>query len=804
MPINNETVKVTNEEKQNIKDGGVDSLPLNPTAQGFSGQEIRKRLAKSVTANTGSVLSLVEEKLAIVADKFDEVDSSLTGKEPANANIQAHIVDLNDPHDTQANQVDGDYRGEPKDVQDSIDTLTFEIDGIVDGDTPITYEPQDPDVPYVVNANTLDGAIDQLDFALYTHITDLDNPHQVVASQVNTTSNDSVQTVLDNKSEVGHTHPISEVDGLQNALDDKIPLSQKNAFNGVATLDEQGKIIFSQLPNSVFGGLKFIGTVSAPNTTIIHGLGDLVEGPTTTGLIVSNTLATEYGFANYEELTTDLFKQIKGSYFVATSSVRFVEQQYGVFQDDGNVIVAFDDGVQIDGSGVTVEAGDWLVVTGLGSGPDVLKFSIVNNTYQNATTSLNGIVTLSNITTVNSSTTGNQVITQGILGGLIGNEANTIAAGVHTHLESDITDLDKYTQEQTDNLLDEKMELDGSNSEIDELSFVNKTDETIGKLFTEGCCIKFQGPDGLKIRLGKELLYRNFKNDTGATITKGTPIMFGGQLGQSDVTLIKPATVDTNQFWNLIDFPQAFFGLASQDILNEEFGAVTWFGDVENIVVTQNTGSVLYFDPVTGGLTDVRPNGINPKIIVGIVRRKSVGGGDNGIIFVKPTVFAKLSDLMGIKIEDLENEDSIIYDASLGYFVNKRVTSVELYEESQKMYRLFSTTLYQINNDATDLPDIEKNTVIVAVGDLFDVYGCLQKINDGNYLDIENWRYLAASQEEVEFLRFYTVTNNIVSGALYFEVGINDYGLNISQGFKTWKPNETQNLLVILSVILGV
>ena len=83
---------------------------------------------------------------------------------------------------------------------------------------------------------------------------------------------------------------------------------------------------------------------------------------------------------------------------------------------------------------VTLEIADWFVIsklTGIGtlSNPYEVTWGFVNNTYELADETVHGITKLSNTTTISSSTTGNEVITQGVLGGLIGTAANTIAAG---------------------------------------------------------------------------------------------------------------------------------------------------------------------------------------------------------------------------------------------------------------------------------------------------------------------------------------------------------------------------------------
>lgn len=63
-------IKVSEQEKSEIKKDSPDTLPLNPTAQGFSGAEIRRRLSKSITGEKGSVLSLFVDKMVIISDLF--------------------------------------------------------------------------------------------------------------------------------------------------------------------------------------------------------------------------------------------------------------------------------------------------------------------------------------------------------------------------------------------------------------------------------------------------------------------------------------------------------------------------------------------------------------------------------------------------------------------------------------------------------------------------------------------------------------------------------------------------------------
>lgn len=81
--------------------------------------------------------------------------------------------------------------------------------------------------------------------------------------QNNATANQTDAYLLNRSNHTG-TQPISTVTGLQTALDDKIPLSQKAANNGVATLDGSGKVPVSQLPTT---GQEYKGTWNAATNT---------------------------------------------------------------------------------------------------------------------------------------------------------------------------------------------------------------------------------------------------------------------------------------------------------------------------------------------------------------------------------------------------------------------------------------------------------------------------------------------------------------------------------------------------------
>ena len=69
-----EILKIKKEEESEIKKNSPASLPLNPTAQGWSGQEIRKKLSQSIIGEKGSILALLNERLITLGEHFNDID----------------------------------------------------------------------------------------------------------------------------------------------------------------------------------------------------------------------------------------------------------------------------------------------------------------------------------------------------------------------------------------------------------------------------------------------------------------------------------------------------------------------------------------------------------------------------------------------------------------------------------------------------------------------------------------------------------------------------------------------------------
>jgi hypothetical protein len=199
--------------------------------------------------------------------------------------------------------------------------------------------------------------------------------------------------------------PANSVD-LQNHIDDSTIHHLKGVANGVASLDANTKIPIGQMPDAVFDSLYFNGTAS--------GTADLSDFASE---------AVEDGASSG--------RSALGYYWVATASL-VLSANTGAVQVAGKyyttVISPSEEGVSSSTSSVTLETGDWVVIskiTGAGTvgSPYAITFAVVNNTYEIATTLIDGIVRLSDSTSL--ATTGNKVITDGRLNALLGNVNNT-------------------------------------------------------------------------------------------------------------------------------------------------------------------------------------------------------------------------------------------------------------------------------------------------------------------------------------------------------------------------------------------
>lgn len=170
--------------------------------------------------------------------------------------------------------------------------------------------------------------------------------------------------------------------------------------------------------------------------------------------------------------------------------------------------------------------------------------------------------------------------------------------------------------------------------------------------------------------IGEETYYRV---KASSAITEGQVVMFTGTVGASGGLRGAPATGLT-AFQN-----ELIMGVATQNIANNGWGYVTWFGEVKGINTTGGVeawvdGQILYYNPaVAGGLTKNVPSAPNPKVIVASV----VHAATNGILFVRPTFGSALGATdSNVEISGLAGGDLLQYDSSQSRWENVPASSV--------------------------------------------------------------------------------------------------------------------------------
>jgi hypothetical protein len=171
--------------------------------------------------------------------------------------------------------------------------------------------------------------------------------------------------------------------------------------------------------------------------------------------------------------------------------------------------------------------------------------------------------------------------------------------------------------------------------------------------------------------VGEETYYRV---KASATITKGQVVMFTGTVGASGGLRGAPATGLTAVQGEYV------LGIATQDIALNDWGYVTWFGEVKRVDTTGGLeswvqGEILYYNPaVPGGLTKNVPVAPNPKVIVAAVVHVSA---TVGILFVRPTFGSALGQTdSNVEIAGLANGDLLQYDSVQARWENVPASSV--------------------------------------------------------------------------------------------------------------------------------
>ena len=159
------------------------------------------------------------------------------------------------------------------------------------------------------------------------------------------------------------------------------------------------------------------------------------------------------------------------------------------------------------------------------------------------------------------------------------------------------------------------------------------------------------------------------RNETGATLTKGTVVYINGGAGNK-VTVTKAlATGDATSAQT--------FGVVISDITNNQNGYVCVLGLVENLNTTAYTeGQQLYLSPTTAGaFTTTKPSAPYHMVYVAIVERVHA---NQGTILVRISNGFELSELHDVSALTPSNGDLLVYESETSLWKNKSASTLGL------------------------------------------------------------------------------------------------------------------------------
>ncbi len=167
---------------------------------------------------------------------------------------------------------------------------------------------------------------------------------------------------------------------------------------------------------------------------------------------------------------------------------------------------------------------------------------------------------------------------------------------------------------------------------------------------------------GVNYQFGQQLDFHP-KNTSGVQINKGMAVMATGVIGSS--TKIECARAVANG----TVAAQYMLGIATQNIPNNQFGYVAWFGSIRGFNTTGANktvpevwadGDILYFDPTyPGELTKTRPAAPALDLPIAII----TNAANNGAIFVRMKTGESMDELHDVSAASPSSGNVLIYDA---------------------------------------------------------------------------------------------------------------------------------------------
>jgi hypothetical protein len=181
----------------------------------------------------------------------------------------------------------------------------------------------------------------------------------------------------------------------------------------------------------------------------------------------------------------------------------------------------------------------------------------------------------------------------------------------------------------------------------------------------------------ISLRVGQDDMWF-VKNQSGATIAKGSVVYASGALGASGRILISKMVADGS-------IPaRNILGITAEDISNGADGYVLAKGKIRHLNTSAYTaGQVLWVSPTTAGaLTATEPSAPNLKLPVAFV----VHAASNGTLAVRVETGVKISDASDVQITSVANKNILRYNSSTLRWENVAGTTSSIDEGTNLYY----------------------------------------------------------------------------------------------------------------------
>ena len=164
-------------------------------------------------------------------------------------------------------------------------------------------------------------------------------------------------------------------------------------------------------------------------------------------------------------------------------------------------------------------------------------------------------------------------------------------------------------------------------------------------------------------------VFREVRNQTGATLTKGTAVYISGASGNKASVSKAIANADATSAQT--------FGLIFTDLANNENGLVIVFGDITDLNTSAYTeGAQLYLSATTAGtLTTTKQYAPNHLVYIGVVTRSHP---NQGSIEVKIQNGYELDELHNVQAQSPADRNGIFFESSSNQWKARSLAPADL------------------------------------------------------------------------------------------------------------------------------